>query len=107
MFLTFWFLLPFQNFAAAAGQDYDNPKVKPSVSANAIYALANRYNSFVLAQHFLSFADHSVIINAHKDAQILGSLFPSLQFHDKYSWVVCFQSDFSFEVSGKRGCTRQ
>ncbi|XP_069546346.1 E3 ubiquitin-protein ligase CBL [Brachyistius frenatus] len=30
------------NFAAVAGQDYDNPKVKPSASASAIYAMANR-----------------------------------------------------------------
>lgn len=30
------------NFAAAVGQEYDNPKVKPSSSANAIYALASR-----------------------------------------------------------------
>ncbi|XP_033832400.1 E3 ubiquitin-protein ligase CBL [Periophthalmus magnuspinnatus] len=30
------------NLAAIVGQDYDNPKVKPSVSANAIYALASR-----------------------------------------------------------------
>ncbi|XP_017288860.1 E3 ubiquitin-protein ligase CBL isoform X2 [Kryptolebias marmoratus] len=30
------------NFAAVVGQDYDNPKVKPSASANAIYSLANR-----------------------------------------------------------------
>uniref|UniRef100_A0A3Q1BYY2 E3 ubiquitin-protein ligase CBL n=1 Tax=Amphiprion ocellaris TaxID=80972 RepID=A0A3Q1BYY2_AMPOC len=31
------------NFAAVVSQEYDNPKVKPSASANAIYALANRY----------------------------------------------------------------
>lgn len=31
-----------QSFGAGAGQDYDNPKVKPSSSANAIYALAVR-----------------------------------------------------------------
>uniref|UniRef100_A0A667XSD7 E3 ubiquitin-protein ligase CBL n=1 Tax=Myripristis murdjan TaxID=586833 RepID=A0A667XSD7_9TELE len=31
------------NFAAAAGSEYDNPKVKPSASANAIYSLATRY----------------------------------------------------------------
>lgn len=30
------------NFSTGVGQDYDNPRVKPSVSANAIYALANR-----------------------------------------------------------------
>uniref|UniRef100_A0A672GUF9 E3 ubiquitin-protein ligase CBL n=1 Tax=Salarias fasciatus TaxID=181472 RepID=A0A672GUF9_SALFA len=30
------------SFAAIVGQEYDNPKVKPSASANAIYALANR-----------------------------------------------------------------
>uniref|UniRef100_A0A672ZN50 E3 ubiquitin-protein ligase CBL n=1 Tax=Sphaeramia orbicularis TaxID=375764 RepID=A0A672ZN50_9TELE len=28
------------NFAAVVGSDYDNPKVKPSASANAIYSLA-------------------------------------------------------------------
>uniref|UniRef100_A0A8C9YM48 E3 ubiquitin-protein ligase CBL n=1 Tax=Sander lucioperca TaxID=283035 RepID=A0A8C9YM48_SANLU len=31
------------SLAAAACQDYDNPKVKPSASANAIYSLARRY----------------------------------------------------------------
>lgn len=36
-------LFALQNFAAGAGQDYDNPKVKPSSSANAIYSLAMRY----------------------------------------------------------------
>ncbi|XP_077578833.1 E3 ubiquitin-protein ligase CBL [Stigmatopora nigra] len=30
------------NFATVLGQDYDNPKVKPSSSANAIYALTSR-----------------------------------------------------------------
>uniref|UniRef100_A0A672ZP43 E3 ubiquitin-protein ligase CBL n=1 Tax=Sphaeramia orbicularis TaxID=375764 RepID=A0A672ZP43_9TELE len=30
------------NFAAVVGSDYDNPKVKPSASANAIYSLASR-----------------------------------------------------------------
>lgn len=34
---------PLQNFAAGLTQDYDNPKVKPSSSANAIYSLAIRY----------------------------------------------------------------
>lgn len=28
---------------ASAGSEYDNPKVKPSASANAIYSLAARY----------------------------------------------------------------
>uniref|UniRef100_A0AAX7TSU6 E3 ubiquitin-protein ligase CBL n=1 Tax=Astatotilapia calliptera TaxID=8154 RepID=A0AAX7TSU6_ASTCA len=36
------------NFSTGVGQDYDNPRVKPSVSANAIYALANRYVSVLL-----------------------------------------------------------
>lgn len=30
------------NFAAVVGPEYDNPKVKPSASANAIYSLASR-----------------------------------------------------------------
>uniref|UniRef100_H3CQS3 E3 ubiquitin-protein ligase CBL n=1 Tax=Tetraodon nigroviridis TaxID=99883 RepID=H3CQS3_TETNG len=34
--------LTLQNFAAGHSQDYDNPKVKPSSSANAIYSLAVR-----------------------------------------------------------------
>ncbi|XP_061684022.1 E3 ubiquitin-protein ligase CBL isoform X2 [Syngnathoides biaculeatus] len=33
------------NFVSVVGQDYDNPKVKPSSSANAIYALASRPSS--------------------------------------------------------------
>nr|XP_061797208.1 E3 ubiquitin-protein ligase CBL-like [Nerophis lumbriciformis] len=33
------------NFATVVGKDYDHPKVKPSSSANAIYALANRPSS--------------------------------------------------------------
>ncbi|KAK2847194.1 hypothetical protein Q5P01_010193 [Channa striata] len=33
------------NFPTAASQEYDNPKVKPSVSANAIYSLAIRPSS--------------------------------------------------------------
>uniref|UniRef100_A0A8C6PKE8 E3 ubiquitin-protein ligase CBL n=1 Tax=Nothobranchius furzeri TaxID=105023 RepID=A0A8C6PKE8_NOTFU len=33
------------SFAAIVDGDYDNPKVKPSASANAIYTLANRYVS--------------------------------------------------------------
>ncbi|XP_070684877.1 E3 ubiquitin-protein ligase CBL [Pempheris klunzingeri] len=37
------------NFAAVAGQDYDNPKVKPSSSANAIYSLAIRPSSALRA----------------------------------------------------------
>lgn len=40
--MTF-FLLPFQIFSTLSNPDYDNPKVKPSASANAIYSLANRY----------------------------------------------------------------
>lgn len=41
LLVFFSFLL--QNFAAGPAQDYDNPKVKPSSSANAIYSLAVRY----------------------------------------------------------------
>uniref|UniRef100_A0A665VDE4 E3 ubiquitin-protein ligase CBL n=1 Tax=Echeneis naucrates TaxID=173247 RepID=A0A665VDE4_ECHNA len=37
------------NFAALAGQDYDNPKVKSSASANAIYSMASRYLLLALA----------------------------------------------------------
>ncbi|XP_049582605.1 E3 ubiquitin-protein ligase CBL isoform X2 [Syngnathus scovelli] len=33
------------NFVSAVGQDFDNPKVKPSSSANAIYSLASRPSS--------------------------------------------------------------
>uniref|UniRef100_A0A3B3VT59 E3 ubiquitin-protein ligase CBL n=1 Tax=Poecilia latipinna TaxID=48699 RepID=A0A3B3VT59_9TELE len=36
------------NFVDIASQDYDNPKVKPSASANAIYSLANRYVQMTL-----------------------------------------------------------
>ncbi|XP_051933905.1 E3 ubiquitin-protein ligase CBL isoform X2 [Hippocampus zosterae] len=35
------------NFVSVVGHDYNNPKVKPSSSANAIYALASRSSSAV------------------------------------------------------------
>lgn len=46
--LRFLLVLPFQNFTAVAAQDYDNPKVKPSSSANAIYSMAIRYGVLAL-----------------------------------------------------------
>lgn len=84
-FLRFRHLLPFQNFAAVASQDYDNPKVKPSASANAIYSLACRY--FVLARkdwhNFCSPVDHNVVKTHTKAIQyILGRLFPLKTYYN-------------------------
>lgn len=41
--LTFLSLLQSFGATATGGSEYDNPKVKPSASANAIYSLAARY----------------------------------------------------------------
>lgn len=60
-FLRFLLLLSSQNFAAGMGPEYDNPKVKPSSSANAIYSLAIRYIAGMSGRHLITKCVYNIL----------------------------------------------
>lgn len=59
-----------QSFASIVGQDYDNPKVKPSASANAIYSLTCRYITCLLCLEKVTQSVKILLTTTHKLSQI-------------------------------------
>ncbi|MBN3300453.1 CBL ligase, partial [Amia calva] len=72
------------NFGASASgsQEYDNPKVKPSVSANAIYALAASLLFFSQMVILIKFIKHTA--NTNKTAWKLNFVFENVLSLEKF-----------------------